>query len=120
MNITNRLERDIYNNTEPKARTYKQFMSAVHKLRRENTDLKVNRLYIEDITNLVRTPVKPYNKYIVDDYGRECTICKLYKEWEEYYNSPYGKQSYCKQCAKENNQIRKQKKAEENLKKIDS
>lgn len=40
----------------------------------------------------------------VDDDGRECTLCLIYKVWDEfgtYSRSPLGRRSVCKQCMRE-------------------
>lgn len=41
---------------------------------------------------------KPRDTYVIDDNGRECTRCKQYKIWDDFYEHQDKKNAQCKLC----------------------
>jgi hypothetical protein len=64
--------------------------------------------------------VKEKDRYIVDGEGRECTICRKYKEWDEFGSKKLGVRGYsnkCKVCTREQDNDRNRAKGMKERKK---
>lgn len=60
-----------------------------------------------------------HSQFIIDDEGRECSVCEEYKVWNQFHgntNSKTGYSSECKTCRNDKNAAS----AKDNLKGFDS
>lgn len=101
--VKNKERHDFYYSVENPAITYNDFIQRC----RNNKD-KLDRELMEKI---IMIPRSTYS-FKIDDKWRECSHCKKYKIWKNFYkneNQSYWYNSRCYECYKEKTEIQAEK-----------